>query len=85
MASMRVWRAAAYLSPRGGLHCRENKACYNHKRRGAISLINKNMFIAKGKTDWSMITAVMAIAAAAGGGLVPYISDTIAQTHYLSY
>jgi hypothetical protein len=43
------------------------------------------MFIAKGKTDWSMITAVLAIAAAAGGGLVLYISDTIAQTHYLSY
>jgi hypothetical protein len=40
------------------------------------------MFIVKGKTDWTMIVAVLAIAVASGGGLMLYINDTIAQAHY---
>ncbi|GMX58125.1 MAG: hypothetical protein YFSK_4660 [Candidatus Yanofskyibacterium parasiticum] len=43
----------------------------------------QNMFIVKGKTNWPMIAAVLAIAAITGGGLMLYINDTIAQTHYL--
>ncbi len=41
------------------------------------------MFIVKGKTNWLMIAAVLAIAAITGGGLMFYINDSIAQTHYL--
>ncbi len=41
------------------------------------------MFIVKGKTNWLMIAAVLAIAAVAGGGLMFYINDTVAQTYYL--
>ncbi len=41
------------------------------------------MLINKEKTNWSMIAAVLAIAVVAGGGLIFYINDTIAQTRYL--